>query len=139
MDGYKEGCKLWIGPFLYFVTQKPEDVKIIINSEDCHDKPLLEYTQTFSYGLLSMNGDEYRTQRKAITPLFSPKALRSYIPRINIIADKFLVDFDSNLKSKTFDILDDMLKVSLVTSLQNFFDDQTDEKTCASFLKSSKS
>lgn len=138
MEGFNEGVKIWFGPFLMFFPRKPEDVKIILNSEDCQDKPLFFYRELFTYGLIAMNGDEYKAHRKAFNPLFSPKALRSYIPMLDDVMNKFLVDFDMNLKSETFDLSYDTMDYTFNGNLVTFFGIDVEKSIRADFLKRSR-
>jgi cytochrome P450 len=48
--------------------------------------------------------------RKAVTPLFTPKSLKSSILPIQELADAFLVDFDGKLSESFFDISHDTTK-----------------------------
>jgi hypothetical protein len=90
--------KNWLGPMLWVFCINPEDTKIIMNSPDCLDKPRIIYGAIFEFGLISINGEEYKAHRKAITPLFKLYSLRAFLPKINQVLDEFLVEFDRKLK-----------------------------------------
>lgn len=138
MKGFDDGVKAWIGPFLFFIPQKPEDIQIILNSVDCQNKPLFLYRELFSYGLIAMNGEEYKVHRKAFSPLFTPKALRSFVPMLDDIMNKFLVDFDSNLKPEAFDMLYDSMDYTFNANLVTFLGVNMDKKERSTFLDRSR-
>lgn len=133
----EKGIKAWFGPILTFVPLKPEDIKIILNSEHCQDKPLFVYNQLFTYGMISMNGDEYKNHRKAILPLFYPKTLQSFLPILDGLMKKFLVDFELNLKPETFDLKHDSMDFMLNANLITSFGIHIEKETRKNFMKSS--
>lgn len=73
-------------------------MKIILNSEECFDKIDFIYQQLFTYGMLVMNGEEYKLQRKVVNPVFFPAALKSYLPIVNDKLNSFMTRFDTRLK-----------------------------------------
>jgi cytochrome P450 len=100
---FPSNYKYWIGPFLCFSVREPEDVQIILNSENAMKKPsfLEMYTK---HSLLVLNGDKYKLHRKTVVPVFKTSSLRSYLPTINERIDNFLERFDSKLKTEAFDM-----------------------------------
>lgn len=137
MKDFDEGGKLWFGPFLTYVVRKPEDIQIILNSDDCQDKPLFFYRELFEYGLIVMNGDEYKVHRKATAPLYTLKSLRNFVPQFDGVMNKFLVDFDSNLKLETFDLVRDTMDFALNGNLVTFFGVHMEKKLRVEFLNQS--
>jgi cytochrome P450 len=113
----------------------PEDIKIVFNSDNCIDKPSFVYNALTGYGLVAHNGDVYKTHRKAINPLFTPKALQNYIPEINRQVVKFLKNFDANLTDKIFDVSEETLLYTFQLSLKVFFGiEDMERKTCLNFI-----
>jgi cytochrome P450 len=112
--------KNWLGPWLWIFCLDPEDTKIILNSPDCLKKPRTIYSAMFDFGLISINGEEYKAHRKAITPLFTLKALKSFLPLIDGVANEFLVDFDKRLTGDSMDISHDTLDYALNATLVTF-------------------
>jgi cytochrome P450 family 313 len=128
--------KAWFGPFLTVVCFNPEDIKIVLNSPDCLKKPRLIYSSLFDFGLISINGEEYKAHRKAVSPLFTPKSLKSFLPSVDKFADEFLVNFDRKLKGVSVDVSYDTLDFALNTSFRNFLNiDDVDEDVRTDFLK----
>lgn len=130
-----KGVKVWFGPVLCYFPLEPEDIKIILNSEDCLDKPLFIYNEVFLYGLIAMNGNEYKIHRKAIRPLFTPQFLRSALPQIDSMMNKFLSEFDSRLKPEAFDLVHDSMELVFNTTMAVFFGiDDLDQKVRRQFV-----
>jgi cytochrome P450 len=96
--------KMWLGPELAFIPLNPEDIKTLMNSESCQDKPLWIYEEVSPYGLLSSNGQKLKLHKKVASPAFQPKSLKSFLPKTNRIANEFLMDFESRLKSEVVDV-----------------------------------
>lgn len=138
MRPFDQGGKLWFGTFFFFVPRKPDDIQIILNSEYCQDKPSVFYRETFEFGLIAMNGEEYTTHRKAVNPLFTLKSLRSYVPLLDEVVNIFLVDFDSNLKPETFDVMHDSMDFAFNANLVTFFGAKIDKKLRSEFLQMNK-
>jgi cytochrome P450 len=103
----------------------PEDTKIILNSPSCLKKPRIIYNSFFESGLVFINGEEYKAHRKAITPLFSPKSLKSFVPYIDEIANEFLESFDGKLTGDIRDISHDTMDFALHTTLRIFLNDSS--------------
>lgn len=138
MYPHEKGLKAWFGPILAFVPLRPEDIKIILNSEDCQDKPSILYNKLFTYGLISMNGSKYKTQRKAILPLFFPKALQHFLPKFDDLVNNFLVEFDSNLKEEAFDFKYEATDFVLNANLLSNFGVNVDKNARKNFLIASE-
>jgi cytochrome P450 len=128
--------KAWLGPFLCVLCLNPEDARIILNSPDCQDKPRIFYSSLAEFGLLTINGEEYKAHRKATTPLFTPKSLRSFLPLFDKVANEFLVNFDKNLDEKAFDISCNTMDFALNSTLITFLGvERVDEAVRLNFLK----
>jgi hypothetical protein len=113
--------KIWYGPLLYVSCFNPEDAKIVLNSPRFLKKPRIVYSSLAKFALLTISGEEYKVHRKAITPLFTPKSLKNFLPLINQVANEFLVEFDENLTGKYFDISFNTLDFALNSILRTFF------------------
>ncbi|KAF6198983.1 hypothetical protein GE061_007006 [Apolygus lucorum] len=77
--------RLWIGPrFLAFLFH-PDDVEMVLNSNDFLDKSV-EYDflrPWIGNGLLTSTGSVWRTQRRAIAPTFYASVLKNYMQKFN--------------------------------------------------------
>jgi cytochrome P450 len=129
-----KGFKAWLGPLLFFIPFSPEDIKIILNSGDCQNKPSFLYKPVFTYGLISMNGNEYKAHRKAAVSLFTWKALQSFLPSINEVMNEFLINFDTKLQPKTFEPTKQILNFALNSTLSTIFGLKIDQKYREKFV-----
>jgi cytochrome P450 family 4 len=103
------------------LLKKPEEIKIVLNSEETFDKPEHGLNMFFKYGLLTEGGEKYKTQRKAVTPFFLPSNLKRFYPIINDKFTAFLNDFDKDLKAEEFDITHTIMNFTLDTILLTMF------------------
>lgn len=111
----------WLGPIFFISLKKPEEIKIVLNSEETFDKPDHSVNMFFKYGLLTEGGEKYKRQRKAVTPVFLPSNLKRYYPIINDKFAKFLDDFDRNLTAEEFDVTEEIMCFTLDTILMTMF------------------
>lgn len=79
----------FFGPFFTIPMNNPDDIKIAMNSEKCHNK-CSTYECFFKYGLLTEGGEKYKQQRKSLNPLFSPSNLKTLTPIINRNVKEFM-------------------------------------------------
>jgi cytochrome P450 len=128
--------KVWFGPYIGVFCHNPQDAKIIFNSPDFLSKPRLFYRGFADFALLSINGEAYKALRKAITPLLTPKSLKSFLPLIDEKANEFLVSFNQNLSSDTFDVSRDTLYFAMIATAMTFLRvDGIDKAVCEKFLE----
>lgn len=92
-----------IGHFFVFIPRDPEELKVILNSEEAFEKPV-HYQFFHDKGLLIVGGDEYKRQRKALNPVFYPANLRSLYPVLNEKTSEFIENFESNFGFENVDI-----------------------------------
>jgi cytochrome P450 len=131
-------AKYWFGPFLVVVPRNPEDVKIILNSNDCSHKPSVFYGNIFEFGLLVINGEKYKSHRKSVTPSFNAASLKNYLPLLDGVMNQFLINFDVNLNSETFDISHQTVKFVLDSTMATFMNmNDFDEKLRKDLLHNS--
>jgi cytochrome P450 len=134
VNSFTSSFKVWVGPFLVFVVRDPSEVKILLNSEDCFEKPNMIYRTYFSYGMLTMGGETYKLHRKTILPLFYPKPLQQYHSKINAKMNSFLKDFDNNLKPTEMEMSEHALEFALDTFLETMFGMDVKKTTQKKFL-----
>lgn len=58
-NSYERLGKGWIGPILTIFMDHPDDLRVILNSEDCLDKPYIYRFLQAGNGLLTANGKDY--------------------------------------------------------------------------------
>jgi cytochrome P450 len=81
-NGNEVCTKAWIGPCLFVGVVKPEDVKKVMNSKECLDKP---FVIKFAGLKGSLFGDlnYWYPHRKILNPYFGAKHLLNIIPIFN--------------------------------------------------------
>lgn len=81
----------WFGPVLMIGIDEPDDMQVILNSEQCLDKPYIYGHLQNETGLLGSRKKVWKVHRRALNPTFNPKVLASFIPTFNTKA-KILAD-----------------------------------------------
>ena len=95
---------------------EPEDLQIVLNSQDAIDKSML-YKLIIQNGLLVDGGDLWRTHRKLLNPAFYPTLLQSFLPTFNN-KSKILVEVLTNhLNKDEFDVYHSLAGCTLETLL----------------------
>ena len=97
IKSFDSDIKLWFGPVLMINVSDTKDIKTVLNSQSCSDKPEIMYHSYFKHGLFLENGEKHRTQRRTVNPAFYPTALRFYNPIINKNVTKFLETFEDHV------------------------------------------
>ena len=92
-NGNEVCTKAWIGPCLFVGVVKPEDVKKVLNSKECLDKPFVIKFANILKGSLFGDLNYWHSHRKLLNPYFGTKNLLSIIPIFNrkvaILMDNF--------------------------------------------------
>lgn len=73
----------WFGPSIAIGIDDPEDMQIILNADQCLDKPYLYSHLRNETGLFSSGKDLWKQHRRALNPTFNSKIMNSYIPIFN--------------------------------------------------------
>ena len=81
---YKSDFTYWLGSYMVLHIFDPKDIKTVLNSQSCNDKPEIFYHSYFKHGLFLENGEKHRLQRKTVNPAFNPTALRFYNPIVEM-------------------------------------------------------
>lgn len=95
---------MWAGPILIYVVKDPDDLEIILKSQNCFEKHQLYEKISLPRGLFTTGGDMYKLHRKLITPAFSVKSLRSFMPNINHESKLFVQKMKRESISQEFEI-----------------------------------
>jgi cytochrome P450 len=91
-----------LGEKFTVVIEDLDDLKTIFYAEETFEKSY-PYKFFFKNGLFTDVGEKYKLQRKAISPLFNPSSIRSFIPITNEKVDEFLNSFSGNIEGKKID------------------------------------
>lgn len=92
---FKKHETFWHFNNFNFIARNPDDIKTILTAETAVKSSL--HKQFFKHGLLVDSGKKYRTQRKTLSPLLQPRALRLKTPIINKKMDEFLQRYKGKL------------------------------------------
>lgn len=111
----------WVGHMFWLVVKKPEEIQIILNSEETFDKPDHGLNVLVEHGLLNEGGEKYKLQRKTINPFFVPSNLKKFFPVINKKMSEFLDRFDARIPSGEFDITSQIMDFTLDTIFNTMF------------------
>lgn len=118
----------WIGPKLVIGISDPEDMQTVMNSEHCLNKP---YTYTYfrnTTGLLTANKQIWKVHRRALSPAFSTKMLRQFIPVFDD-KSKILCEQLTAEVGNTFDIFRYLFKANTDIIMRTQFSMEWDMQT----------
>ncbi|XP_070505831.1 probable cytochrome P450 313a4 [Chironomus tepperi] len=117
-NGNEVCTKAWIGPSLFVGVVKPEDVKKVLNSKECLDKPFVVKNANILKGTLFGDLNYWHSHRKLLNPYFGAKSLLNIIPIFNEKV-KILMDNFKELEGKgDFDVFYSMTALTLETILK---------------------
>ncbi|CAO1404680.1 unnamed protein product [Diamesa tonsa] len=74
--------KFWAGHLCFVVIDKPDDLQIVLNSQDAIDKPIV-YELMNDHGLIIDGGDLWRSNRKLLNPAFNHTIVQTFSPMFN--------------------------------------------------------
>lgn len=79
-DRYTSPVRFWFGPLLLVMVDRPEDLKIVLNSDRCLDK--VDPYQFFHVdrGLFASAAKLWKPHRKVLMPSFAPKVIDGFLP-----------------------------------------------------------
>ncbi|CAO1393073.1 unnamed protein product [Diamesa hyperborea] len=115
--GYDSPSRVWAGPICVIIVDKPEDLQIILNSQNCIDKAAPYKLVPIETGLLVSGGDLWRSHRKLINPSFYMKVLNSFQPVFNQKAKMMVQVMKKYLNTGHFDVYHHMSACTLETLL----------------------
>ncbi|CAG9806567.1 unnamed protein product [Chironomus riparius] len=117
-NGNEVCTKAWIGPYLFVGVVKPEDVKKVLNSKDCLDKPFVIKFANILKGSLFGDLNYWHSHRKLLNPYFGAKNLLNIIPIFNAKV-KILMENFKKLEGKgDFNVFYSMTALTLETILK---------------------
>ena len=95
--------KFWAGYLCIVAIDKPDDLQVVLNSQDAIDKSIV-YKQLLQNGLLVDGGDLWRAHRKLLNPAFSPAILQSFLPSFNEKSRILVNVLAKHLNKDAFDV-----------------------------------
>ena len=111
----KGSTKTWVGTFLFVAIVKLEDVKLVLNSKECLDRPW--FSKLLDMPKSSLVGDiEYwHSHRKILNPYFSARSLQNLIPIFNNKVKILMTNLKKMEGKGEFDVLYSMTALTLET------------------------
>ncbi|XP_070505847.1 probable cytochrome P450 313a4 [Chironomus tepperi] len=110
--------KSWFGTFLFVGIVKPEDVKLVLNSKDCLDKPRFLKFPNIPKGSLFGDVEYWHSHRKLLNPYFGARSLQSVIPIFNQKVKVLMKNFDKLEGKGQFNVLYSMTALTLETIIK---------------------
>ena len=95
--------KFWAGYLCLVAIDEPEDLQVVLNSQDAIDKSSV-YTKTLGHGLIVDGGDVWRSHRKLLNPAFYPTILQSFLPVFNEKSRTLVKVLAKHLNESEFDV-----------------------------------
>ncbi|KAJ6644468.1 Cytochrome P450 4c21 [Pseudolycoriella hygida] len=96
--------RLWFGQYLVVFVDKAEDMKIILNSENCIEKSFIYRFFQQDVALFTAPAHIWRPNRKLLNPTFNFNILNSFIPIFNDKANLAVRNLEKELGNDYFDI-----------------------------------
>ncbi|XP_031632667.1 cytochrome P450 4C1-like isoform X2 [Contarinia nasturtii] len=98
--------KFYIGTKLFVTLNKPEDVKEILMSPNCFDRPFTSELVPFKNGILNeRSAARWKPLRKLLNPMFNLKTLKSFIPVFNVKSRIMLKELRDEVGRPEFNLL----------------------------------
>ncbi|XP_031618068.1 uncharacterized protein LOC116337548 [Contarinia nasturtii] len=74
---------LWFGPILIILVCEPQDIQILLSSDDCLNKPYFYDHAKCKTSIIATNREIWKPHRRALNTAFNLKMLQSYVPLLN--------------------------------------------------------
>ena len=117
--------------FKTLMVNNPEGAKrVLLDNVANYPKTDLEkrfFSMIFGNGLLSSDGEVWRTHRRTMAPAFDPRSVASYAPSMAATAQAFAQRWRNLPDGHVIDVAEDMLKVTLQIIAGTMFSTDTDE------------
>lgn len=110
--------KTWVGTFLFVGLSKPEDVKHVLNSKDCLDKPIFVKFPNILQGSLFGDLQYWHSHRKILNPYFGVQGLRYVIPIFNEKSKILMRNLKTMEEKGEFNVLYTMTALTLETIIK---------------------
>jgi cytochrome P450 family 4 subfamily V len=109
---------VWLGPIPIVIVTRPETAEIILGSNTLTHKSVhYEFISDWlGQGLLTSNGNKWKTRRKMLTPSFHFKILEDFIP-VMVGQTKILIEILDKKVDIDDGIVDDVSKLILHCAL----------------------
>ncbi|XP_055605411.1 probable cytochrome P450 313b1 [Uranotaenia lowii] len=130
---YQSPFRAWLGPEFVIFVDNPEDMQVVLNSQNCLEKADLYRFVGCERGLFSSPVNIWKVHRKLLSPCFSPSILASFVNIFNNKCAVLTQRIEKHLGNGAFDIYADISRCTLdmicATTLGTNMDLQSDEGT----------
>ncbi|XP_055298007.1 probable cytochrome P450 313a4 [Sitodiplosis mosellana] len=75
--------QIWLGPVLMIGVSEPEDIRIILTSNDCLNRPHIYKFMISPTTIIATDKEIWKPHRRALNAAFNPKVLQSFVPFLN--------------------------------------------------------
>lgn len=105
------------GTCCLIILQKPEDIKVVMNSKDCLDKSSIMKFANLNQGSLFGSLEAWQRHHKILEPYFGVVGIKNLIPIFNKKSLILTRNLEKNVDKKEFDIFHDLTALTLETIL----------------------
>jgi hypothetical protein len=107
-------AKTWLGPVLFVIISLPEDVRIVMNSRDCLDKPyFIKYPGDIFEGSLFGSLKYWHSHRKILDPYFGQRKLKNFLALFDEKSKVLTENIAEKLGKGEFDVFHYMTALTL--------------------------
>lgn len=108
--------RLWLGPKLYLLINNPEDIQLVLNSNNCINKDVaydrLEDLYGDGDGFFKKSGrslfisphHHWKENRKLLNPCFSVNVIRKFNPKMNELSEVLVENIRGKVGKEAFNI-----------------------------------
>lgn len=138
-DVYGSPVKFWYGPAsLVVMIDTPEDIKVVLNSENCLDKaPFYNFLNT-GKALIVAKTEIWKVHSRILSRAFNKNLLESSLPIINEESKKIVKALNEKVGSGEFDVLNKIVEGVLEMIFKNFLDLQWSDEMRTEYIEDSK-
>lgn len=108
-NSYERIGKIWCGPMLVILIDHPDDIKVVLNSKYCLDKPEVYRFTGLGDGLITAREHVWKVYRKHFSHAFSTNALKSFVPVFNNTIKNLLDTLDKKVGGPPHDIFEHLV------------------------------
>lgn len=138
-DVYGSPVKFWYGPAsLVVMIDMPEDIKAVLNSENCLDKAPFYNFLNSGKALIVAKKEMWKVHYKILSRAFNKNLLESSFPVINEESKKIVKALSGKIGSGEIDVLHTIVEGVLEMIFKNFLDLQWDDDIRAQYIENSK-
>ncbi|XP_050545278.1 cytochrome P450 4C1-like [Daktulosphaira vitifoliae] len=111
-----EPFKIWLGSSLALYVMKPEDIQIILNNSNAHDKGLSSkiLSEAFGEGLFTAAVPKWKSHRRIISPFFNTSHINTFLSVFNEKSAAFIWNLQKEINNQqSFDIWSYVYSISV--------------------------